>query len=335
MRDDLAAKSPVGKLTQTFVQLAMIRPRRKGPPSPPAPLPPAGGRGEEQSTARLRLSFDRPFDWSALLKFFAARAIPGVDEVEGETYRRTFAIIGAEQGQFAATLANGSFTVDFKANVKLNSRMFGLLIRPLFDLEAPAKQIAKHLRGDKRLKPLIARRPGLRVPGTWDPFELGVRAILGQQVSVAAASTLAGRVAQKFGREFGKTPKGGWDTLARVFPTPHELARADLSGLGLTTRRAETVSAFASAMSANPGLLSTGRPLDDFVEAIADLPGFGPWTAHYMALRMGYPDAFPASDLGVRKALNTTSDKEVLRLAEKWRPYRAYATMHLWASLSD
>jgi AraC family transcriptional regulator of adaptative response / DNA-3-methyladenine glycosylase II len=108
-----------------------------------------------------------------------------------------------------------------------------------------------------------------------------------------------------------------------------------LNGLGLTTRRAATVTTFARAVAGDPALLSMNQTLDAFVERIADLAGFGPWTAHYMAMRMGHADAFPASDLGVRKALNTTSDKEVLRLAEPWRPYRAYATMHLWASLSD
>jgi 3-methyladenine DNA glycosylase/8-oxoguanine DNA glycosylase len=154
---------------------------------------------------------------------------------------------------------------------------------------------------------------------------------LGQQVSVAAASTLAGRIAMKF----GKTAARGHATLTRLFPKPEDLADANLNGMGLTTRRAATVTTFARAVAADATLLSPDQPLDAFVERIADLDGFGPWTAHYMAMRMGHADAFPVSDLGVRKALNTTSDKEVLRLAEPWRPYRAYATMHLWASLSD
>ncbi|NOT39011.1 MAG: DNA-3-methyladenine glycosylase 2 family protein, partial [Alphaproteobacteria bacterium] len=177
----------------------------------------------------------------------------------------------------------------------------------------------------------LKKRPGLRVPGVWDPFELGVRAILGQQVSVAAASTLAGRIATKFGNSAAESHA----TLTRLFPTPEDLAGANLDGIGLTTRRAATVTNFARAVRDDATLLSAGQELDSFVERIADLPGLGPWTAHYMAMRMGHTDAFPTSDLGVRKALNTTSDKEVLRLAEKWRPYRAYATMHLWASLSD
>lgn len=274
------------------------------------------------------LRYHAPYDWPALLKFFAARAIPGVDEVDGETYRRTFAL-GRSQGHISVFPTKNVLTAEVTGKADTNDIVAKL--RRLFDLDAPGKAIATHLRVDETLKPSLKKRPGLRVPGVWDPFELGVRAILGQQVSVAAASTLAGRIATRF----GKTAAKGHATLTRLFPTPNELADANLDGIGLTTRRAATVTNFARAVRDDATLLASGQPLDTFVERIADLPGLGPWTAHYMAMRMGHSDAFPASDLGVRKALNTTSDKEVLRRAERWRPYRAYATMHLWASLSD
>jgi AraC family transcriptional regulator, regulatory protein of adaptative response / DNA-3-methyladenine glycosylase II len=277
--------------------------------------------------AALRLAYQRPYDWSALLKFFAARAIPGVDEVEGQTYRRTF-VLGRSQGRLSVAPEGGALIAECAGRGK--SEVIAKL-RRLFDLDAPGKKIAAHLRRDEALKPSLSKRPGLRVPGVWDPFELGVRAILGQQVSVAAASTLAGRIATRF----GKTAAKGHPTLTRLFPTPEDLASANLDGIGLTTRRAATVTNFARAVRDDATLLAADQQLDTFVERIADLPGLGPWTAHYMAMRMGYADAFPASDLGVRKALYTTSDKEVLRIAERWRPYRAYATMHLWASLSD
>ena len=276
------------------------------------------------------LTFNPPYDWPALLRFFAARAIPGVDEVEDETYRRTF-VLGRTQGRISIRPGKGALIADLSAAGKASPNLIAGKLCRLFDLDAPGKKIAAHLRCDDALKRSLKRRPGLRVPGVWDPFELGVRAILGQQVSVAAASTLAGRIATKFGKSAAK----GDATLTRLFPTPIDLAEANLEGIGLTTRRAATVTNFARAVRDDPTLLDRTRPLDTFVERIADLPGLGPWTAHYMAMRMGYPDAFPASDLGVRKALNTTSDKEVLRLAEAWRPYRAYATMHLWASLGD
>jgi AraC family transcriptional regulator of adaptative response / DNA-3-methyladenine glycosylase II len=282
------------------------------------------------STLTLNLAYEPPYDWPALLRFYAARAIPGVDEVEGSTYGRTFRI-GRSQGRLSVAPAKGALAAEIATTGKTDEKVLSEKLRRLFDLDAPGKRIAAHLKRDDRLSPSLKKRPGLRVPGVWDPFELGVRAILGQQVSVAAASTLAGRIATKF----GKTAAGRHATLTRLFPKPEDLADANLNGLGLTTRRAATVTTFARAVARDPTLLAAGQPLDAFVARIADLDGFGPWTAHYMAMRMGHADAFPASDLGVRKALNMANEKEVLRLSELWRPYRAYAAMHLWASLSD
>lgn len=279
---------------------------------------------------KRELAYVPPYDWSALMRFFSARAIPGVDEVDGLTYRRTF-VADRGQGWLSVTPANGALTCEVATNADADESALAERLRRLFDLDADGKRIAAQLKRDATLGALLKKRPGLRVPGVWDPFELGVRAILGQQISVAAASTLAGRIATKF----GKTTARGHATLTRLFPKPEDLANANLNGMGLTTRRAGTVTTFARAVADDPALLASDQTLDTFVERIVDLPGFGPWTAHYMAMRLGHADAFPASDLGVRKALNTTSDKEVLRRAEAWRPYRAYATMHLWASLSD
>ena len=279
----------------------------------------------------LSLAYDPPYDWPALLRFFAARAIPGVDEVEGQTYRRTF-VLGRAQGRLAvAPTATGALTADIWTSGKADEALLTSKLRRLFDLDAPGKRISAHLRRDKRLAASLKKRAGLRVPGVWDPFELGVRAILGQQVSVAAASTLAGRIAMKFGKNAAK----GHATLTHLFPKPEDLADANLNGLGLTTKRAATVTVFARAVATDPDLLSPQHALEELVERIVDLDGFGPWTAHYMAMRMGHADAFPASDLGVRKALDMAPEKDVLRRAEPWRPYRAYAAMHLWASLSD
>lgn len=278
---------------------------------------------------KLSLVHNQPYDWHALLRFFAARAIPGVDEVDGNIYRRTF-VTGRAQGRVSVAPAKGALIAEISATGKLDEKHLTERLRRLFDLGASGRRITTHLKRDERLGTSLRKRPGLRVPGVWDPFELGVRAILGQQVSVAGASTLAGRIATRF----GKTTTKSHGTLTRLFPTPDELADANLDGIGLTTRRAATIVNFARVVRDDATLLAD-QPLDQFVERIADLPGLGPWTAHYMAMRLGHADAFPASDLGVRKALNTTSDKEVLKLAERWRPYRAYATMHLWASLSD
>ena len=278
----------------------------------------------------LKLAHEPPYDWPALLRFFAARAIPGVDEVDGLAYRRTF-VVGRLQGRLAVAPAENALAAEIWTSGKVDEKLLTAKLRRLFDLDAPGKRIAAHLRRDDRLARSLKKRPGLRVPGVWDPFELGVRAILGQQVSVAAASTLAGRIAMKFGKSAAK----GHVSLTHLFPKPEDLGEANLNGLGLTTRRAATVKTFARAVADDPSLLSPHQPLDAFVERIADLSGFGPWTAHYMAMRMGHADAFPASDLGVRKALNMAPENDILRRAEAWRPYRAYAAMHLWASLSD
>ncbi len=278
----------------------------------------------------LNLELTQPYDWSSLTKFFSARVIPGVDHVVANSYSRTISM-GRSTGSVSMTSTAKALSAQVHINRSFDERLITEKVRRLANTQAPISKIRKHLTCDKILVPLYRKRPGLRVPGVWDPFELGVRAILGQQVSVAGATTLAGRIALKFGRKI----KSSASCLTHLFPTAATLAEANLNGLGLTTRRAATIIDFAKAVCAAPGLLDSSKPLDVFVADLVTLNGVGPWTAHYMAMRLGYADAFPASDLGVRKALNTTSDIEVLRLAEPWRPYRAYATMHLWASLGD
>lgn len=272
-----------------------------------------------------------PYDWEAMLMFFAARAIPGVEHVADGTYRRSFST-GRGHGVITVKPAgSGKLHVVVRSTSAIDVERVTARLRRLFDLDAPHKHIVKQLRRDERFHPHMKRRPGLRVPGAWDPFELGVRAILGQQVSVAAASTLTGRIATRF----GKLMRHPHERLTHLFPEPQVLATADLAGIGLTTRRAATVTGFAQAVAEDRHLLDATKPLDQFARDLAALQGFGPWTAHYMAMRLGYHDAFPTSDLGLRKALGSTADREVNKLAEAWRPYRAYAAMHLWASLSD
>ena len=280
-------------------------------------------------TLSLELKLPQPYDWPALLQFFAARVIPGVDEVQGTTYRRTFSI-GKASGTLAlAPTSRTTLRADLAAKTPIPDAQASARINRLLNIAAPARVIARYLASDPRLAPLIAKRPGLHVPGAWDPFELGVRAILGQQVSVAGATTLAGRIALKFGR--GLTTKGS--TLTHLFPTAATLTTADLAGLGLTTRRAATITGFAEAACNAPALLDYEKPLETFIADLVQLKGFGPWTAHYMAMRLGYADAFPASDLGIRKALGMAPEKEILQIAEAWRPWRAAAAIHLWSSL--
>jgi AraC family transcriptional regulator of adaptative response / DNA-3-methyladenine glycosylase II len=274
---------------------------------------------------RFRLGFRPPFDWRGLLEFLGARAIPGVESVENGCYRRTIALDG-RAGHFEARLVRGAFELAIhfpepRALVEIVERA-----RRLFDLGADPGPIRAHIGGDALLARLVAARPGRRVPGAWDGFELAVRAVLGQQVSVKGATTLAGRIARAFGE-----PVAGPGGLTRLFPTPAALARADLSTIGLPRRRAEAIRALAQAVLDGrlsfSGVADAGR----FVEGLRSLPGVGEWTAQYVAMRaLGEPDAFPAGDLGLLRASGLRSVKELERRAETWRPWRAYAAMHLW-----
>ena len=211
-------------------------------------------------------------------------------------------------------------------------------LRALFDLDANPGVIASHLGGDPALAASVAAHPGLRVAGAWDVFELAVRAVLGQQVSVAGATTLAGRLAARFGEPL-TTP---FTTLKRLAPTANALAGAEVGGLaaiGLPGARAQTIRDLASA--ALRGELQFGPTATDrdVIERLRGIRGIGEWTAQYVAMRaLRFPDAFPAADLGLRKALADTtgklpSEKELLARAAAWRPWRAYAAMHLWQSL--
>ncbi len=184
------------------------------------------------------------------------------------------------------------------------------------------------------LAPLVAAHPGLRVPGAWDPFELAIRAIVGQQVSVAGARTIAGRIVARAGDRL-PSPSG---SVVALFPTPDQLAAADLSAIGMPGARARAIVGFASAVAGDPGLLAPSDDLEAIVRRLKALPGIGEWTAQYVALRgLKHPDAFPASDLGILRALagpdgRRPTPAEALARAETWRPYRAYAAQHLWSA---
>lgn len=279
----------------------------------------------------LRLPFEGALDWEALADYFAARAIPGVEHVSATTYRRTV-VIGGDPGVLEL-FPGGDDHLLLRAHLphweelthvaERGRRIAGLD----FDLEQPAA----HLASCPIVGPLIEARPGLRPPGTWDPFETGVRAIIGQHVSVGAANTIAGRLVERLGRPVpGLEPFG----LTHTFPSPGILASADLDGLGLTRARSEAILSFARAVEADAIRLDRSISLEQLIDSITAIDGLGPWTAHYLALRLGEPDAYPASDLGLRRALDHRRHRrsvvELADLAERWRPWRALATTHLW-----
>jgi AraC family transcriptional regulator of adaptative response / DNA-3-methyladenine glycosylase II len=300
----------------------------------PRDLRRARGAASSGAGVTLRLGHTTPYQWPAMLAFLGARAIPGVERVEAGTYRRAVALDGAVGDVAVGAGRRGDHLV---ATIRL-SRVTALpavvgRLRRLLDLDADVAAIDGHLGLDPLLAPLVAARPGLRVPGAWDEFEIAVRAILGQQVSVAAARTMAGRIAAAHGT---RVPGAADGAPALAFPGPERLAGASLEGIGLTRARVAAVTALARAVAADPTLLRPRADLAETVERLVALPGIGPWTAQYVAMRaFREPDAFPGSDLGLARALARggvrPTPAALLRRAGAWRPWRAYAAMHLWS----
>ena len=289
------------------------------------------------SGVTVRLRYRPPYDWPAVLGFLAARAVEGVERVDGDRYVRSVAEAG-EVGsvEVAHVPARDSIAVTIRFPCVRALPAIIARVRRVFDLDADVARIAAHLARDRMLAPLVARRPGLRVPGGWDGFELAVRAVLGQQVTVEAARRLAGRLVALCG---GTAAAGAADpAIARVFPAPAQLAAADLSALGMPAARRATLYALAAAALAEPRLFEPLATIDDTVARLRAIRGIGEWTAHYIALRAARePDAFPASDVGLlrgaadRRGTRPSPDALAAR-AERWRPWRAYAAQHLWAA---
>ncbi len=275
----------------------------------------------------FRLRFRPPYAWQKMLAFLAARAIPGVEVVEGGSYRRSISL-NRNHGYFEVSLDKANHALTARVQFGDPQSLFFITerIRAMFDLNADWATIAQSLRTDPLLAAGVKADPGLRVPGCWDSFELAVRAILGQQVSVKGASTLAGRLVETLGEPFSAA--GG---ITHIFPTPQVLADANLAGIGLPGARANTIRALAQAVCS--GRISFEGIVDsaDFLDRLCEIPGIGQWTAQYVEMRaLGEPDAFPSSDLGLLRALDLKTARELERRGEGWRPWRAYAAMHLW-----
>jgi AraC family transcriptional regulator of adaptative response / DNA-3-methyladenine glycosylase II len=275
----------------------------------------------------LRMPYLPPLAWKPMLSFLAPRAIPGVEMVDLDAgiYRRVIELSGAP-GVIEVWDEPERSTLRLRVHLPTFDGLVHLLasVRRLFDLDADPTVIDTALARDRMLRPLVRARRGVRVPGAIDPLEVSVRAVLGQQVSVAGATTLAGRVVERFG-----TPVPGITALGltHVFPDASTLAKADLTEVGLTGARARAVNELARAMSTGDLELHRARDLDHTVAELQALPGFGPWTAHYIAMRAcGERDAFPASDLGLRRILGDDASTR----AEAWRPWRAYGAIQIW-----
>jgi len=315
----------------------------------------------------LHLAYRPPFDWAALRDFLALRAIPGVESVANNHYRRSVRI-GDRHGVLEVSPVDGKHQLRARLMLPDASPLADIhqRVRRIFDLAADPAVISKQLARDRALRPLLRARPGLRVPGAWDGFELAVRAIVGQQVSVRGASTLAGRIAERFGEPLqvrqregssngaashgrgrrsnadgrGETADNerddsGVGELRFVFPSAEVLANADLRGVGLTEKRIEAIVALANAVATGEVVLDSSADLDSTLDRLRALPGIGDWTAQYIAMRaLSCPNAFPASDLILRRALarggKLPTPRAVKQMAGEWSPWQSYAALYLW-----
>jgi AraC family transcriptional regulator of adaptative response / DNA-3-methyladenine glycosylase II len=284
-------------------------------------------------TSTLQLAYRPPYNWPEILAFLSARALEGIELVTDEAYARTVRL-GDVKGWIRVTRPPKEHVLRIELSHSLMPVLPALLarVRALFDLDARPDVIAKHLKKDPRLAPAVRVRPGLRVPGAFDGFELGLRAILGQQVSVKAATTIAGRFVQAFGEPIA-TPFAG---LNRLTPAPDRIAAArfpDIARHGIVAARAKSLVALAQAHRSGDLSLDGGvhPDPDATIRALADLPGIGPWTAHYIAMRaLHWPDAFPKEDIALRSRLGGVTAKQAEELSQRWRPWRSYAVMHVW-----
>lgn len=280
----------------------------------------------------LRLPYRPPYDWISILRFLAARAIPGVEAVEGGVYSRSVAW-GDSVGTIRVRRSMPGRHLVMETDLPASRDLIGIVerVRRLFDLAADPAPIAACLRQDPLLRPLVRARPGLRVPGAWDRFELAVRAVLGQQITVKGASTLAGRIVRRCGATLPAPADG---RLTHRFPTPRELARADLRRLGITGARIRTIRLLALE-AADGALFDDAEDAETTTRRLSAIPGIGAWTAAYITMRaFAEPDILPPGDAGIRRAVcgrnDRAHDREIAARSEAWRPWRSYATLHLW-----
>lgn len=294
----------------------------------PAALRKSLGTSEKAQVLRISLTYRPPLAWPQMLAFLRDRSVSGVELVNDGSYQRT-----VSHGAHSGVVRVSCDSEHHQLYAELSADLLPVLLpvtsrlRRLFDLDAEPTLIAENLGA------LAQQNPGLRVPGAYDAFETAVRAILGQQVSVKAATTLAGRLAENFGNTCNTEVPG----LTRLNPTAEQIAQLsikDMTGLGIIASRAQAIHALATAVASKQLSLEPAVDVEAQMRALKELPGIGEWTAQYIAMRcFAWPDAFPAGDLAVMKAMGLKKEKEILACAEKWRPWRSYAVMHLWASL--
>ena len=289
----------------------------------------------------VRLTYSKPFDWQNMLSFLAGRATPGVEQTVGDAYFRTVMVNG-RPGVIECCHDDKRDAVSLLLHGVDTPQMFQVVqrAREMLDLDAPVAEISELLGRDSITSKIARRFPGVRVPGAWDGFELTIRAILGQQVSVKAATTLAGRIAARYGEKVplpaSLSAQADELNLGLLFPRPEKLARARLNDMGLVTSRADTIRRVARSVAAGEIDFDNAQDPREFCARLQTIRGIGEWTAEYVAMRaLKYPDAFPASDLGLIKAMGDEIEnaRDLKQRAESWRPWRSYAALLLWSSL--
>lgn len=288
---------------------------------------------------QLKLHYRPPFDWRAMLAFLQFRAIPGVEVVEHDSYSRTIEI-GGEVSQICVQFIADKHWVLLSVRASDVGALFVIVerVRMMFDLKALSHEIDEALASDPILGPVVRLYPGTRVPVAWDGFEIAVRAIIGQQVSVKAASTLVARLANAFGAEVSPNDSPG--TLCRVFPSADALASAPMEGLGITSRRVEAIRELAKQVTQKTIRFDGSMTTYELQQALVEIPSIGPWTAQYIALRaLGDPDAFPDADLILLRAAGSEGKplkpKQLMEVSKNWQPWRAYAVLLLWRQYAD
>jgi AraC family transcriptional regulator of adaptative response / DNA-3-methyladenine glycosylase II len=294
-------------------------------------------RGETPDSAlTLRLGYRPPLDFSAMLAFLGKRAIPGIERIGVDSYERVIGPVDASAWiRVTADPVKPELRLEISNTDPRAIPDIVRRVRRVFDLDADLAAVHSVLRDEPLLAKAIRKHPGLRVPGGWDGFEIAVRAVLGQQVSVAGATTLARRIVDAYGASRIDARAG----LDRLFPTPQHLREAPLEAIGLPKSRAATLRSLANAVIDSRIHFGPGQRLDAFVESMVALPGIGPWTAHYIAMRaLGHPDAFPAGDLVLQQVMGgdtRLSERATDARSQAWRPWRAYAVLQLWHLSND
>ena len=290
------------------------------------------------SANTLLLNYQPPWQWQQFHAHFALRALVGVESLQPHSYARSVNLAG-QHGWFRvqALADQHMLQLHFSESLQPCLTMLIARVRKMFDLDCQPQQISAHFADDAQLSPLVARNPGLRLPTAFEPFEQAVRAIVGQQVTVKAAVTITGRLVTRLGETL-QFPDAS--DLNRLFPSPSAIADANLEGIGMPGKRVQTLQNFAAQVASGNLRFDLQDGYSAFVERLCALPGIGPWTAEYIALRaFGEVDAFPASDLVLLKAPVWGADgidaKQLKARAEAWRPWRAYAAAHLWHNYSE